>query len=82
MSGTKDRGTKTAGSRPTKLGPIHADEALPLRTFMARTGLKDWAIRSLRRRGLKVRRVGENGGGAGFVLGEDWIAFLREHTDP
>ena len=62
-------------------GLIHRDECYTLAEFRARTGLKDWAIRRLRRVGLPVRRVGENGGGAAFVLGSDWLDFVRSRSE-
>lgn len=61
-------------------GIVRRDESYTLAEFKARTGLKDWALRKLRRAGLPVRRLGENGGGPAFVLGSDWLDFLRQRS--
>ena len=63
-------------SRPSSadLGPIRGDDtAYPLPVFASLTGLQTTGIRRARRRGLVVRRVGRRA----YVVGADWIAFLR-----
>ncbi|MCA9040924.1 MAG: hypothetical protein KDA65_11300 [Planctomycetaceae bacterium] len=57
-----------------KLDPVQPDELYPLQTFMELTGLGTRALRTMRRAGLKVRRVG----GRGFILGRDFIEHLDE----
>lgn len=62
---------RSAEGRAT--GSIRADEALTLAEFRRRTKLGDWALRTLRRQGLRVVTAG----GRRFVLGEDFLQFLR-----
>ena len=54
-------------------GIISEFESYTLVEFKRRTGLKDWAVRKPQRSGFPVIRLGENGGGAAFILGKDWI---------
>lgn len=56
--------------------PIKAGEAYPLKVFQRISGLQDGALREARRNGLPVRRVGIRS----YVLGEDWLNFLRVHA--
>lgn len=65
--------TATADQR--NLGSISADELLTLDAIKARLGLGVAAMRTARRRGLVVKRIGSRG----FVLGEDLIAYLAKH---
>lgn len=55
------------------LGPISVDESYPLPVFQQLTGLSVWALRIARRKGLRVRKVGNRK----FVSGADWAAFLE-----
>lgn len=57
-----------------ELGPVQPSEMYPLQAFKEVTGLGNRAMRSLRKAGLKVRRVS----GRGFVLGSDFIQLLEE----
>ncbi len=54
-------------------GEIRADCAYPLEDFKPRTGMGVAALRTARRNGLIVRRVGRRA----FVLGRDFIAYLE-----
>jgi len=58
---------------PSSLGPLHAAAVYCLEIFRSLTGLDAWALRTARRNGLKIRRCGRRG----YVLGDDWIAYLR-----
>jgi len=53
-------------------GTIRADEAYTLVEFSRRTGLKDWAIRSARKHGLRVTKIGNRS----FVKGGDFIDYI------
>jgi len=67
---------------PTRgLGAIRRDEGYPLDFFKSISGLKVAAIRSMKKRGLKIRRIGENGGGQAFILGSDFLDFLASIKD-
>jgi hypothetical protein len=54
-------------------GRIAADELYTLAEIKLRLGLGAAALRTARRRGLKVRKIGRRG----FVLGKDVIAFIE-----
>jgi hypothetical protein len=58
--------------------PILADAVYPLAAFKAATKLDDWAMREARKAGLKVRRVGRRA----YIVGADWIEFLKSPTGP
>ena len=66
-----------AKSRPSALAPIKADEIYPIETFRSRTGLGVWAIRQMRRAGLRTHRVG----GRCFILGTDFRNFLSREEE-
>jgi len=51
-------------------------ESYTLREFQRRTHLGNWALRTARRRGLKVCRVG----GRAYISGRDWMDYLSEHA--
>ena len=53
---------------------IRPDCLYPLPEFKRRTGLGTHAMRTARRNGLLVRRVG----GRAFILGKDFIEHLEE----
>lgn len=55
---------------------VREDEIVPLAELDARLGLGPSAIRTARRQGLKVRRIGRRK----FVLGRDLIAFLESRS--
>ena len=57
-------------------GVIRADCAYDLSQVRTRLGLGTAAIRTARRKGLVVRRVGRKS----FILGRDIIAYLDEHA--
>ena len=57
-------------------GPVEADVLYPLADFKARTGLGEFAMRTARRRGLKVTYAGNRG----FVLGRDFLDYLTTHS--
>ena len=55
-------------------GEIKGDSLYTLAEVKARLGLGLTAMRTARRNGLKVRRIGRRG----FVLGEDLLAYVRD----
>ena len=59
---------------PNSIGVISAQAAYSLDQVKQRLGLGTAAIRTARRRGLVVRRVGRKS----FVLGKDLLAYLEE----
>lgn len=54
---------------------IERGKVYPLPQFSEMSGLGARAIRSARRKGLRVRRVGRRG----FVSGDDFIDYLEQH---
>jgi hypothetical protein len=56
---------------------IVAGVSYPLTAFSRISGLRKHAIRSARRKGLRVRYVG----GRAFISGDDWLVFIEEHGD-
>lgn len=58
-----------------ELAPIRADESYPLDTFSRMTGIGKHGLRTARKNGLQVRYIGRRG----FVLGSDWLTYLRDH---
>lgn len=52
--------------------PITPESLYRLDDFQKLTGLGRWAMRTARRNGLKVRRIG----GRAYVLGRDFIDYL------
>ena len=58
------------------LEPIQAGTIYPLEIIKARLGLGVWALRTARRKGLKIRRLGRRS----LVLGKDVLAYLEEHA--
>lgn len=65
--------TKPRALSEAKPGIIEAGAVYTLPEFQARMGMSKWAMRSARRNGLKVRRVGKRG----YILGKDAIAFIE-----
>ncbi len=61
-----------------KTGPIQRDTVYPLHSFMSRVGWGEFAMRSARRSGLRVVRMGKSV----FVRGEDFIDFLDKQAEP
>lgn len=57
-------------------GVIRADAAYSLEQVKARLGLGTAALRTARRKGLAVRRIGRKS----FVLGRDLLQYLDEHA--
>jgi hypothetical protein len=66
---------KTAGNRPP--GEIRGDSVYTLSEFKQRTGLKDWGLRSAKRDGLPLMKCGRNK----YIIGADWLEFLRSKTE-
>jgi hypothetical protein len=62
-------------SRNESRYPIEPDVLYPLAVFKRHTGLGDAALRSARRNGLRVLRVG----GRGSILGSDFIEYVNVH---
>ena len=54
-------------------GRISANELYTLEELRARLGLGAAALRTARRRGLKVRRIGRRG----YVLGKDIMEYVE-----
>ena len=59
---------------PNSVGVISANAAYSLDQVKARLGLGTAALRTARRKGLIVRRVGRKS----FVLGKDLLNYLEE----
>lgn len=59
-------------------GVIEAGKVYPIATFRTLTGMGTAALREARKKGLLVRRVGLRS----FVLGQDFLDFVREHGQP
>lgn len=57
-----------------KAGSIRGGEVYSLPEFMKRTGMGVAAMRSARRRGLKVHRNGKRS----WIFGADFIAFIEQ----
>ena len=55
---------------------IKRGEMYPLQDFMRRVGLGRHAMRTARQNGLRVRRTGNRG----YVLGDDWFAYLSTES--
>ena len=62
-----------AAATTTSAGEIRVDGLYALREIQERLGLGTAALRTARRSGLKVRRIGRRG----FVLGEDLIQYVQ-----
>lgn len=60
---------------PAIAGSISADELLTLDAVKTRLGLGTRALRTARRNGLKVRRIGQRS----FVLGRDLLSYVEKH---
>ena len=60
------------------LGPVQADCIYPMKLFKQLTGLQDYSIRQVRRRGMRVLKCGKHN----FVLGSDFIEFLVRENEP
>lgn len=54
-----------------RLQPIHPESHYPLQVFGEYTGLSTAALRTARRGGLRVLRIGNRG----YVLGSDFIDY-------
>ena len=63
-----------ASERP---GEIAADSMYTLEEIQKRLGLGQAAMRTARRAGLKVRRIGRRG----YVLGKDLLAYVESATN-
>ena len=59
-------------------GAVSVNDIYPLAEFQDLTGLTDSAMRSARRRGLRVRRCGKRA----FVWGQDFLDYLLAESDP
>lgn len=59
-------------------GEILCDAVYSLNEFKARTGLGSAAVRTARRNGLRVIRPGSR---YGFVIGSDFIDYLKRIDD-
>lgn len=61
-----------AMSDSLELAPIQVGSCYPLSEFSRRTGMGPAALRSARKQGLKVRKIGNRK----YVRGADFDAFL------
>jgi len=61
---------------PAPGGVISADAAYSLEQLRDRLGLGTAALRTARRKGLIVRRIGRRS----FVMGRDLLQYLDEHA--
>lgn len=57
---------------PRDLSPIQSDSTYPLTEFARRAGLGKQALRTARKQGLKVRRLGNRS----YVRGNDFHEFI------
>lgn len=55
------------------VGEIEPDKLYSLEAFKKASGLKDWALRSARKAGLKMHQAGNRK----FVKGQDFIDYLE-----
>ncbi len=62
--------------KTSDMGPIHADAVYGFEQFQKRTGQGRTALRSFRMQGLRVIRAGNRR----YILGSDWIEFLKQHA--
>jgi hypothetical protein len=62
----------------TSVGRISADELYTLEEVKARLGLGVAALRTARRHGLKVRRIGRRG----YLLGRDVMDYVERAGNP
>lgn len=56
------------------IGSIRADELLPIAEVQTRLGIGKAAMRTMRKNGLAIRRVGRQS----YVVGSDLIDFARK----
>lgn len=70
---TLERETITMAAATASPGYISSDQLYTLEEIRARLGLGTAALRTARRKGLKVRRVGRRG----FVLGRDVMNYVE-----
>ena len=67
----------TKSQNKSTLSGIDSGTVYPLPVFRAISGFSDQALRTARRRGLVVRRAG----GRAFILGEDFLRYLKNVDD-
>ena len=67
---------KTATQTPDRPGEISADSIYTLDEIELRLGLGQAAMRTARRAGLKVRKIGRRR----YVLGKDLLAYVETTT--
>ena len=58
-------------------GVIDAAQAYTIAEFRRRMGIGDFAMRQLRRDGLRVVEIGRKR----FILGRSWLKFLEEQSN-
>jgi len=58
--------------KQTNLGVIQGDSVYPLSVFQKLTGLGSHAVRQARKKGLRMRDVGNRS----YILGNDFYRFL------
>jgi len=63
--------------RPHTPGEVHHSALYRVDELKARMGWSDSALRSARRRGLKVRRDGKRA----YILGEDVISYMKSKPE-
>ena len=59
-------------------GSIRADELLTTAEIRVRLDLGQAALRMARRNGLPIKKIGRRN----YVLGEDVIAYFKQHAKP
>jgi hypothetical protein len=67
---------KPAHDRQCQYGTIKDDEAYTIQEFSKRTGFREWALRSLRNKGLPMIKVS----GRCFIRGRDFLQFLDQEA--
>jgi hypothetical protein len=60
------------------LAPIDPEHLYPLAVFQRISGLGKFAMRTARKRGLRILYDGDEGRRQAFVLGRDFIDFLQK----
>lgn len=68
--------SKEPAEAPAPGGVISANAAYSLNQVQARLGLGTAALRTARRKGLIVRRIGRRS----FVMGRDLLDFIENHA--
>ena len=69
--------TATLKAIAATLEPIKADEVYPLPLFQRNAGMSKHAMRTARRNGLPVKKIGRRK----YVLGRDFLEYIAKHGE-